>query len=600
MVVSALVALIAVIVSLPLIVAQVSFCCEKTLTGAWCQNAPQTACNPGFRSAPTACESTSFCRTGTCFDQQEGICMENTPQRVCDEAKAVWVGEEVDSIPQCQLGCCVLADQAALVTLARCKAMSGQVGLETDFKPGITDEVTCIETAGAKEKGACVFEVDFQRTCKFVTREECGEGTVVSANDSVSTVTNTSTGFFPDILCSAEELATICGPSTETTLIEGRDEVYFKDTCSNPANIYDSNRQGDPIYWKDVIPKSESCGAGQSNAGSKTCGNCDYFRGSIGREADRTTGSPTFGDFICIDLSCEGGREHGESWCIKDPDAGDSKDRVGSRYFKNVCIFGEVLSEPCADFRNEFCVESERGGFSEARCTVNKWQDCIEQEEKDDCENTDLRDCRWVKGYYVATSQAGGSIAGIKKSTEDTVNGTCVPLYPPGLNFWGESPKTQEAKTTEDKEAFPSPTTGSFGTGAVTTPTTSLSSTDQCSIGDAVVEIQFRREVGSDLKKKDWECRGPEGFCKFFDKDELKNADSWVKEINNICTSLGDCGSSINWIGAVDKKEGFSAYYKKERFAGAGGAEKLEKTDSTETTGQFIKDLIKEKGGQPS
>src|SRR3989344_9018264 len=41
-----------------------SFCCEKTIDGAWCQNAPEADCDTsnGLRTTPSSCEATSFCK----------------------------------------------------------------------------------------------------------------------------------------------------------------------------------------------------------------------------------------------------------------------------------------------------------------------------------------------------------------------------------------------------------------------------------------------------------------------------------------------------------------------------------------------------------
>ena len=92
--------------------------------------------------------------------------------------------------------------------------------------------------------------------------------------------------FHAGILCSAEELATNCSPSKKTTLIDGKDEVYFVDTCGNPANIYDASKINDKSYWRTVVKKADSCGFGNANgnAGSATCGNCNYFEGSTGKK----------------------------------------------------------------------------------------------------------------------------------------------------------------------------------------------------------------------------------------------------------------------------------------------------------------------------
>jgi len=67
-----------------------SFCCEKANSGAWCINAPENECNNNYNVAPTSCETTSYCRLGTCYESKEGICMENTPQGVCNDNKGTW------------------------------------------------------------------------------------------------------------------------------------------------------------------------------------------------------------------------------------------------------------------------------------------------------------------------------------------------------------------------------------------------------------------------------------------------------------------------------------------------------------------------------
>ena len=67
-----------------------SECCERTVSGGWCINAPADQCDDNYASAPTSCETTSYCRSGTCYESEEGICMENTPQRVCNDNGGTW------------------------------------------------------------------------------------------------------------------------------------------------------------------------------------------------------------------------------------------------------------------------------------------------------------------------------------------------------------------------------------------------------------------------------------------------------------------------------------------------------------------------------
>jgi len=467
----------------PITSPQTTVCCEKTKPGAWCQNTRQENCDSSFRATPTSCDATSFCTLGFCYDSQEGTCAEKTPQKVCEISGGVWTGGEINP-PQCEMGCCVLGDQAALVSLVRCKRLSSFFGLQTDYRKNIKDENACIDIARSQDKGACVFESDFQKTCKLATRQECLGG-------------NTTNKFHKDFLCTAEELGTICGPTTRTTCVDGKDEVYFVDTCGNPANVYDASRINDKAYWNKIVPKEKSCGfnAQGGNANAQGCGNCDYFLGSRCKkfESGKDTKRPSSGDFICRDLSCKktydgNSYRNGEAWCITDGKAGNGEDAVGSKYVRHMCVASEEIIEPCADFRQEVCIQdqikTDKGVFQQAGCRANRWQECVFQDNKEDCENFDKRDCRWLEGLKIVNG---------------TKQGSCVPDVPPGLTFWEEG----EAKQI-------------------------------CSQGSTRCVVEFEKGLFSSEKcVNNCECLEP----------------SWIDEKMMGCNAVGDCGSKANYIG---------------------------------------------------
>lgn len=507
-------------------VGEVTYCAERTNGGAWCQNVPLAEADQDYRFTPTSCEATSYCRLGTCVNVQEGVCMENTPQKVCEEpvggvAGGLWFNSQPNEIPQCQLGCCLLGEQAAFTTQTRCQQLSSLYGLESNYRTDIKSEAQCIASAFPTTKGACVYDEDLQKKCKFITRKEC------TAIETQKENVKFSQGF----LCSAEELGTICGPSQKTTIVDGRDEVFFVDTCGNVANIYDAAKQNDRTYWNKIIPKAESCGFGNSNANSQSCGNCDYLAGSTGALYDRfrdTFGSPNFGNYICRSLDCKfetdlngdgdtsddgefGPFKHGESWCAQSAGTGEiistngqipkipdsSKENLpGSRYFRLVCYNGDVTVESCADFRQEICIQStittNKGDFRTAACRVNMWQGCVGQTNQKDCENTDKRDCKWERER-------------------------CLPKFAPGYDFWKED---------SDAAAF-------------------------CVQASAACRVKFVRGFGISGGASDkWECS--EGCdCVGLQKGQEYNFDkitTLVQGRNNMCLALGDCGVSTNYI----------------------------------------------------
>jgi len=481
-------------------------CCELTNSGNSCQNVQASECVTD--GVPTSCETTSFCSSGWCFDSQEGSCKDNVPQSVCNAEGGTWTAEQP---AQCQLGCCVLGNQASFVTRTACKAQSANLGITTNYRTDILDEVSCIQSVQQQDTGACVFESDFEIICRTTTRAECNDGIGEQA---------TVGEFFVNTLCSDEELGTNCGPTTQTTCVPGKDEVYFVDSCGNPANIYDASKINDDRYWSEVFSKVDSCGFGDSNANSATCGSCNYLQGSFCRGVEQSLGSatPNHGNNICADLNCvdfEGNdRLHGESWCAFEDagTTGQGSNTVGSRFHRQICNNGEVIVEACSDFRQETCIqdsiETSAGEFSQAACRVNRWQDCTVQTDRQDCENTDRRDCIW-KGNPGTDDDERYYLSFVNETQE----GVCIAKDTVGLNFW-DSAETQQI----------------------------------CGQGNAQCIVTFEQGI--------------------FGKEQCVNncyclKDGWEKQHIAFCASLGDCGPATNWNGQAGFDDGYEIEVKK-------------------------------------
>ncbi|MEK6800693.1 MAG: hypothetical protein AABY05_02065 [Nanoarchaeota archaeon] len=535
-----------------------SVCCQKTKSGQFCQDVKEADCASELK-IPTSCDSTAMCRTGFCFDSVEGTCLDNVPQSVCNSDGGTWTETKP---AQCELGCCVIGDQPLFVTLTSCKRQSNFYGVQTNYNPEIKDQNECLLTAGQKEKGACVFEKDFEKTCKLTTKDECDSENVLG--QGIVTETTNEVQFFAGKLCSAEELGTNCAITKKTTCVPGKDEVYFVDSCGNPANIYDAKKVNDKAYWANILDKKDSCSPNLGNENSQSCGNCNYLLGSYCRESGSDTANPTYGDFVCQSLNCvdDSGEKklHGESWCaydsafdfsprqeigstwvdqtIKDAVANyQSKQTVspaflktgggpvGSRFYRQLCNNGEIVSEPCADFRQEECIEDKvqtsLGTFSQAACRVNRWQDCTTVKERSDCENGDKRDCTWLPGveYTLMGSVANGtsldtnSLVELRKQVVETASqggiprGACVAKIPPGLNFWQDG----DAKTV-------------------------------CAQANAVCPVTYEKGISGG-----WKCVKN---CECLDAElELKRA--------QLCMSMGDCGPKVNFVGSQGYTKGY-------------------------------------------
>lgn len=569
------IAFLFVIVLVGSVVAQeISYCCERTDGGAWCQDVldKETCDTANFRALPTSCEATYYCKMGTCINSQEGDCRPNVPRNLCEAGGGLWKEENVDEIPQCQVGCCILGDSATLATQTKCKQLSYVYGYDNDFRSDITDSLECIASVDTTAKGACVIEEDYQRDCIITTKAEClGEGGSQSFWDTLTSDlagASKEVEFHQGMLCSAEELGTNCGPTNEKTCVEGKNELYYVDSCGNIANIYDSEwkSEGKTDYWEVIYEKDDSCGYGSDNVDDSSCGNCDYYLGSMCKNDNK-----------CESLDCTYKGEdykHGESWCeVQDVTQGiaDDEDGVseialnnpGSRYHRMVCFNGEVTSEPCADFRNEVCKQDaldigDGEVYRAANCVANSWRLCTGIYEEEECTDDTYNDCMWLEDAF--NFSESGTIVNQK--------GICVPKYAPGFKTWSDSDTEDEEVDNGEQE-------------------TSIATPDEiCSVATTRCVVQYETGSLTDRDKfADWSWSTKAKACVSncycipgyehgdTDKDDdyedtnplYDNFEEWYEQAKIRCEVLGDCGVKENYMNKKGGNENYlidSEFYK--------------------------------------
>lgn len=370
---------------IPLASAQEFGCCEETIDGSLCALSDESSCKPGALFAINAlCLESSFCQKGCCYDEDAGIYDRNVLESLCTRD---WISDPNCEVPGANRGCCVLGDLVKYETLGQCRIDTENLGISggevLDWRNEL-NEAQCLELSYSSDRGACVLE---GRTCMVTTGKIC---------------LGLKGNFNPDFLCTSQALETDCKKTTQTTCLDGHDEVYFVDSCGNAANIYDSSKVNNPEYWEKIISKEDSCNADSKtgNAESKSCGNCNRFEGGICASANLDNFNPDYGQNYCGDVSCiyKGDvYENGASWCVYDGAVGNGDDVVGSRHWRYVCNQGDINVEPCADYRNEICVQSNteeygRVVFSNSQCIVNNWRSCLglnsEEDGLEKCQNT--------------------------------------------------------------------------------------------------------------------------------------------------------------------------------------------------------------------
>ena len=452
-------------------------CCLETEKGNICQDIPSDSDSCLTSPLPTKCEEVRECKTGCCIDEEQGLCSTKSPKAKCELDEGIWEDNIACLVEDCQKGCCVVGEDVNFVTEKRCEFLAAVNGRKKDFRDYET-EFECIALKSIQEMGACVVG----EGCSLKTELDCSQ----NGGDFKS-------GF----LCSHPSINAGCKKQSSVGCYEGKDEIYWFDSCGNRENIYSSNKDKSWNGGK-LLSKEESCNSDSSNSGSRDCGNCNSFLGSVCSTSSLIKTKIKDGNYVCKDLSCidENGndKQNGESWCVYDNFIGDGKDTVGSRHWKRICIDGEIKVEPCADYRGQVCVQSEiEDGdgeiFNSASCVTNEAMECIMKYngKKGPTEECEENPQCLVQEVDVDT--------GFKFDM-------CVGEYPRGL----ELNNNQEGDT---------------------------SSKEICGMANQKCIVLYEKKISG------WKC--------VFNCDcETKK---FSEEINNLCISLGDCGSYINYEG---------------------------------------------------
>ncbi len=548
-------------------------CCQKTKTNDFCQYVDANDCAPDSAQAPTSCDQTSFCKPGCCFDKSgDGYCYANTPKSSCDlEFKGKFSNDaSCQQTPECSLGCCIIGTQAIFTTEVRCKTQTSTYPeLRMDFRRDITTEQACTDVARTAEQGCCVTGAD---SCTFGTKATC---TAPQATD---------TGFFKDKFCS-QIAACNCAPSNPTlggqgdpksaSCLPAQDSVYWKDSCGNPEGVKESCD----------FTKGTLCGDSDKD-GRATCESLDC------KSTDAKPLSFSLSGFEGTKSAISNGIvRNGESYCIA-----DSKDQVvedpavkgtvgtrspvGSRHYRGLCINGQEVVEPCADFRQEFCLagSAQSVGLNEqvsaARCIKNEWQSCIDQ-----C-NTANPYTMSADDYKAALVQDQQCCLDPTKRDCSFIGNKCIPKVGPGFKFWeNEGASTCSKANVECPVVLQCPgTTAALGfceeyEGKAAVAISALKVGIGVALaavivfatgGTGVAFVGPLLATGIDLSVKELINNNKGGWHVVSGKECL--SDDFVQATNNLCRSYGDCGANVNYQDALTtqgfKSKGLSSDFK--------------------------------------
>lgn len=497
-------------------------CCEKTKLksdgsgGAFCQEAESgDACdtsNDDLQTFPGSCDNSDFCQQGWCIGSG-GTCSVSSEVQ-CAEGE--WSSNKPS---ECEDVCC----DAGANTQFREQAWCTANGYTYDDR----SEVECKYLAEDVE-GACVYISEGGNTCKFTTANDCSGGS-----------------FYENSLCSRENLNTDC--EREQTIDCYNEKIYWFDSCGNRENVYEGNSETEKdSSWNEGLIKDATnyCTVDLNDENSlKTCGNCDKVTSTC---KQTESGDVHVGEdnFVCDNTGCdEDGdgikeRRSGESWCIYEGQVGEytneagveiSADIPGTSHYRKVCLDGEISLTNCAEYRTKICAENitqvSGADFSEAECRTNFGRECLGIDNKEDCEAKP--DCRMQTVDVVYDSD-------IDFFKFDA----CVPRYPIAFNslYYVE---------------------GDWNDGESVCGLASM---------DCPIVEQYK------LESKCEDPCSPIGSCEICwytkvdlqyvaDKECDENPERFYSEMNDFCTSLGDCAGYINIEGNYTGRDSLKERY---------------------------------------
>jgi len=510
-------------------------CCKETISGSTCQDVllvDKAICKTDLIG--TGCKVVSECQRGCCYDSDSGICSLNAPKESCTSFGGIWGESTTCNIPECQIGCCILGDGAAMTTTRECTKMSNEFEMNKVFKP-LDSKGSCDAYAELNDIGACLTtsnDYSGLNDCVFTKKENCNRA---------------GQTFKRDYLCTSKELNTTCEKTTKTNCVD--EKVYFVDSCGNKANVYDSLKGKNQTYWEKVISPKNSC-----QGSAEFCGNCEYSSGSICTNfvSGKNLIKPEMGNSVCKNLDCAGGRKHGESWCISDADnSKDLSQAVGTRSYVATCFEGEIKLEGCADFNQEICIENKdsQTAKSDAMCITNDWRSCIYANDatsyfgvKSKCDS--LPQCimyneipgnekyKDLPGFKEIANNDQGRAGNVGENLNEVIT-YCVPRFTPGFQFWNTVASTNQGGKVSSSQGY----------GGSQSEANSI-----CNLGSftCVSHIKTVSSIAGGSTSTDFD--NPE--CNMQAADQSKQKVSLMMDaLNDRCRSLGSCGIQYNTQG---------------------------------------------------
>ena len=314
-------------------------CCLLTTAGDSCVYTTESNCAEDFVNG-ALCENTDACRTGCCISE-EG-CFEETADYTCSLNSGEFFDDQICSaFETCQMTCCKVGSDYSFMNSGECQALIDEYGSDVVGSYSASDEAACEELEDQEQTGCCVTTSG----CSMGTQAECGS----------SSYNSEGFGFFENEYCDSVSsyLAEkdyvakdycACEVSSEPVCDSDGLNIVEVDSCENYGEVVEACNFPDEICI-------ENNGVAECSLGS-----C-YFELS-----DK---------LVPYNPLWQNNFRNLESRCLYEGPAGNYQDLPGSRHYVTRCLAGEVVLEPCDDYREQVCVDNYVDDFDWAECVSN-------------------------------------------------------------------------------------------------------------------------------------------------------------------------------------------------------------------------------------
>lgn len=239
------------------------------------------------------------------------------------------------------------------------------------------------------------------------------------------------------------------------------------DICTDPET-------GESYYCESPDSGGESTAlpSGGSSSTTPSSGVCGELLTMQGKDGEILTCDPSWdlcGEDMCNrcmrDVAKLGGDSKRVKGCVfgERCKAEQTPAPVGSRSYKQYCLNGEVITEPCADFRNEICKKEGENISQEAKCEVNLGDECLAATLTDEESGKVKIDKSACDEEHCTIFAPGGEGENANPFITELGLDMCLPKLPTGFEFYNSK----------------------AGSGSI------------CSYGDFEAEVYFESDKGS-------------------------------------------------------------------------------------------------------